>query len=219
METISLRALLKRAWQLYKQHLWLLVFLTALQFLLSSGERVGIAVHIISAIALILVTFVTTRVSLFIVDGKPVRWNQKDLWPTPRQYLKFFLLILATMVLVIGGAVLLIIPGFYILVRLYFGTYSFVDTGAGNVSAAMKRSWSLVKGKLFWKVVLWIIVSAALNIAGILLLWIGLLVALPITWLTTALLFREIEKRAASQEANIIPQPPELETPVVAESK
>ncbi len=217
METISLGALLRRAWQLYKQHLWLLVLLTALQFLLSSGERIGLAVHIISGLALILLTFVTTRISLFIVDGKPVRWNQRELWPTPKQYLKFLLLVLATLVLIVGGTILLVIPGLYIIVRLYFGTYSFVDSSSGNITGALKRSWGLIKGKLFWKVALWILLSAILNIAGILLLWVGLLVALPITWITTALLFREIEKRAASQEANIVPQPPELETATPSE--
>ncbi len=213
MKTISLRALLRRAWQLYQQHFWLFVLLTTLELLISPSyddahQGIHVVIGIISAFALLLLTFINAKITLLVVDEKEISWDRRDFFPTPHEYLKFLLLLLVMALLLIGGFVLLIIPGIYVMIRFYFAVYAYVGSGSANVSEAIKESWTLVRGRIFWKVLLWALVAIVLNIFGAIAFKIGLLITVPLTWLVTVLFFRTLQNQ--NKHAEIVVQPIEI---------
>ena len=211
MQPFSFRSVFARAWKLYKEHFWILILIVLLQMLITPRGDHFEALHIISALAVVLLSFISVKVALMIVDGKEVTWNRKDFYPTPHEYLKFFLLLLAMLLATVGGFILLVIPGIYIMTRLYFSTYVYISGEGAQVKNSLKRSWNLVQGKVFWKVLFWILISVGLNILGVLAVWVGLLVTVPLTWLASALIFRDLEKFAVKQKGEIIEQSLELE--------
>jgi uncharacterized membrane protein len=91
---------------------------------------------------------------------------------------------------VAAGLLLLVVPGVYLAVR-----YAFF----GNVLAAqpasaldgLRGAGSLSRGR-WWMLFRFLLVVAALNLAGAALLGVGLLVTFPVTLLATASLYRAL---------------------------
>lgn len=210
-KTISIRPLMRNAWRIYTKHFWVFATISAIQLLIIPNDNVTWSIHLISFLAVALLALISAKVSIMAVDGKEISWSRKDFFPTPREYLKYFLLIISVAFLTLGGFILLIIPGFYVVGKSYFSVYAYVASGSGNVSSSIRESWDLVKGKIFWKVLLWVFISIVINGVGMIALWgIGLLITAPITWLTSASFFRELQRISQSQKANIVEQPKEL---------
>ncbi len=207
---ISIRRTLRQAWKLYKEHFWIFVLIAALQLLVSPQDYSGAALTILGILAIILLAFMSTRLALMAVDGKEIDWNRKDFFPTPHEYLKYFLLLIAIGALTLAGLVLLIVPGIYIMIRLYFSVYSYVSSGNASVRDAIRSSWQMVRGSVFWKVFLWAIFAIVMNVLGMAVFGIGLLFTGPMTWLGTAVIFRELQKMHEAEKGEVIVQPAEL---------
>lgn len=104
----------------------------------------------------------------------------------------YFLATLVTGFIVIGGLILLIIPGIFFAVRLQFVTYFIVDKKQDFVTA-IKSSWKHTKGE-FWNLFLLGVLFFLITILGVLALVVGLLVAIPTTFLAHAYVYRKISK-------------------------
>jgi uncharacterized membrane protein len=100
---------------------------------------------------------------------------------------------------VLGGFILLIIPGIYWAVRFSFSPLVVVDTGVGPV-AAMKESWAITKGS-FWKLFLFWLTVVLINLAGIVAIYIGLLITVPVTTLAMVFVYRELTRKKAALSA------------------
>ena len=105
---------------------------------------------------------------------------------------------------VLGGLILLIIPGIIWAVRFSFSFYIVVDTKVGPV-IAMKESYAITKGK-FWKLLLFWIVVGLVNLLGLICLGVGLFVSVPVTTLASVYVYRWLSQRKAGLLQTASPQ-------------
>jgi len=103
--------------------------------------------------------------------------------------------------MILGGFLLLIIPGIIWAIKYQFFPYVILDQGLGPV-AALRRSGEIthgVKVKLF----VFGLVLAIMNLLGFLALVIGVFVTIPLTMVATAFVYRSLSMRTSST-----PSPP-----------
>lgn len=203
MNSFGKVALLKEAWELFKKNINIILAVIAVYFVyyilqyvigLTLGESaLASIISLVFSIAFLVIQLGVYNVMLKVVDGKNPTY--KDLYSYPDPVMKILRNIVAGIIVgiaIIGGLILLIIPGIYIAVRLMFFTYYIVDKNAG-VMDSIKMSWELTKGgamNLFLLGILFFVV----NFIGALLFGIGLAVTMPLTFLATALLYRKFQK-------------------------
>lgn len=106
------------------------------------------------------------------------------------RYLPIFLVSLVSGLLIVLGTIILIIPGIYLAVSYLFSVLFVIDKNMSFWSA-METSRRLVSKKWFSFFGL-IIVLTLLNIAGLLVLGIGLLVTIPLTGCIVAAAYEDI---------------------------
>ena len=99
-----------------------------------------------------------------------------------------------TGIIVFVGFILLVVPGIIAALMLMFGNYLVVDKGLGPI-AAMKESMRITKGSR-WKLLLFVLALAILNIVGALCVLVGLLVTIPVTMLAMVHAYRTLEHKA-----------------------
>ncbi len=88
----------------------------------------------------------------------------------------------------IGGLLLLIIPGVFVAVKFYFFDIIIVDKKLGPIGA-LQRSWNITKGR-WWSVFGLLILLILFNLAGMLALLVGLLVTVPVSWMAMVCAYR-----------------------------
>ena len=118
---------------------------------------------------------------------------------------------LAVSVLVVlaflAGLVALVIPGIYALVRLSFAKNAYVDRKEG-VIAALRYSWDITRDH-FWLTLWGNVVVAAILLFGLILFFVGLVVAYPVAIVFQSALYRAIASEYQAARAIEI-QPEEL---------
>lgn len=127
------------------------------------------------------------NISLKFVDGK--KPDIMDLFYR-KSLLHFIIVSLVTALIIAVGFVLLIIPGIYLAIRLQFSTYLVVDKGMTFVDA-IKKSWKMTEGQV-WNLFLFTLLLILLNIAGALLILIGLFVTVPTSGIAAAYVYRKL---------------------------
>jgi uncharacterized membrane protein len=124
-----------------------------------------------------------------------------------KRLLSFFAAALLVGVAVALGLVLLIIPGVYLLLGLFFWQYPIVEDSLGPVEA-MKYSWRITKGGRL-NLLGFLAVSFFINMVGLVLLGVGLLVSAPTTALATVYIYRQLQ----TQDEKSPKKPPESNRP------
>ena len=88
------------------------------------------------------------------------------------------------------GFMLLIIPGIFILTMLFFVPYVVVDEKRG-ILQSLARSVELSKG-IRLQIFLFFLVLVVLNVLGAMALGVGLLVTIPVTYLASTYVYRQV---------------------------
>ena len=139
-------------------------------------------------------------------DGKPLALSQLF----AQRGVTFVSYIAGTLLyglIVLGGFLLLVVPGIVWAIKFYYYPYAIVDEGRGPV-AALRRSSELTSGQklsLFW----FFFALALINVAASFLLGVGLLVSVPVTLLAVVWSYRLLQARltiAAAPESAPAPQ-------------
>lgn len=215
----SIRTALKESWTIFRTHPWYFIALSAVMVLLNivgnnqSNHPGVIALMVLSIIASIIWSYVWLSVSLSAADAKHELLTFKTLrhhLPSVRNFFYILGVGIMTGLFVLLGLIALIIPGIYIMVRLMFANLAYVDR-KGRVMQSLRYSWHLVKGDVFWTVLLTMFVSFCIMILGIVALGIGMLIAYPVGMLLIAKLYRALTLN--HEEQAVIVQPEELEAP------
>lgn len=94
--------------------------------------------------------------------------------------------------IVILGFILLVVPGIYFAIRLTYVIYFLVDQKTGPIEA-IKRSWKLTKGHFFSILGLYLVL-VLVNLFGMLLLLLGLLITIPVTYIAIAYTYKKLSK-------------------------
>ena len=207
----SIRATIRRSWQIFRTHGWFFVGLSVVMFALSylSNMSDSIIVKIVAAIAGLVWSYVTLSCALAAVDTRENVLSfsaLKSHTPTTRQLLRMIGIALVATVIITAGFVMLVIPGIYFLIRLMFSNFTLVDRREGVVES-MRFSWRLVKGEMFWTVLLAFFVTIVLVVGGLFIALVGVLVTYPIALLFLARLYRDLVRY---QEREVVVQPAEI---------
>jgi uncharacterized membrane protein len=119
------------------------------------------------------------------------------------QYRLFFKALLAAILyglIVLGGIVLLVVPGIIWGVKLQFCLYLVVDRRLGPVEAL--RASSAVTQGVKWHLFLFGLLLLAINLLGVLCLGIGLFATVPTTMVATAFVYRKLLAQTESLQVS-----------------
>jgi len=94
--------------------------------------------------------------------------------------------------IVIGGLILLIIPGIVWSIKYSYFSYGIADKNLG-IKASLKYSADLTKDRK-WKLLGFFLVLCGLNILGAFALMVGLLFTMPVTMLAYAFVYRKLAR-------------------------
>jgi uncharacterized membrane protein len=151
-------------------------------------------------VAFLVNTFVTMgifNVSLRFADGQ--QGEARDFISAYPRYLSFLGASILYSIIVTIGFILFVIPGIFAAVRLQFFGFYVLDQGAG-ATEALQRSWETTRG-VGWQVFGLDLALIGIIILGAIALVVGLLVAIPITWLALAYVYRQLEPKPAAAAA------------------
>jgi len=116
-----------------------------------------------------------------------------DLW-NPQPFWRYLGAQFLVAIIIFVGLLLLIVPGIIAALGLLFALYVVIDRGAGPINA-LKESWRITNGNK-WQLFLFGLVLSGLNLVGFLLLVVGLLVTVPVTWIAVTHAYRTLASQA-----------------------
>jgi hypothetical protein len=137
-------------------------------------------------------------ISLKLCDG--VRPRLADLLPNSVVVLRFIYVSLLFNLIVIGGLVLLVVPGVLWGCMFAMAPYLVVDRGYGAVDA-LRASARMTAGSR-WRVLGLFLAAVALIVAGLLALLVGVLVTFPLTQVAWAYAYRRLLARTPGMAAS-----------------
>jgi len=140
----------------------------------------------------LLVGLGSIKIYLDLADGK--KPNLSELYRHYRLIPKWIGLGLLSVLIIIGGYCLFIIPGIIWSYEYMFNQYFIVDKKS-SITETLKRGSVITKGIKF-KIFLFGLVSGLINILGVFALGIGLIVSLNVTAIALAYLYRKLDSQA-----------------------
>jgi len=195
---------LRFGWQTFGKNALLLIVLTLIIGALSGGfsavttrmsesdpnSALAIPVNLLSIVINMIVAIGFTKIALDLI------YKRKTELSLIFTQWKYFWRYLGASILygliVIGGLILLIVPGIIWGIKYGFFSYAIVDKDMGALEA-LRESGKITmghKGQLFWfKIVLFLV-----QILGIIALGVGYLVAYPVTVLAEAWVYKRLAK-------------------------
>ena len=132
------------------------------------------------------------KIILKVADGSDAQIG--DLFSGGPVYVSYVLASILFLLSVFAGFVLLVVPGIILLFMFLYYGYFIVDKNMWPVEA-LKASAALTKG-VRWKLFGFFLVLGLINIAGGLLLGIGLFVTIPVSMVATAFVYRKLLRQA-----------------------
>lgn len=201
----SLDEVLGSSWETFKKSplkiigfFLLLFFLTILNAVLFPSLLSGLGDSLLIALilqieswivgSLIEIAFIIFTLNLLSTKKTSFRTKLTDV----RLLLKVIAGSLLSTLIILGGFILLIIPGIYFAFRMWLVTYYIVDQGDGPVEA-IKKSWKNTKGHFFSLLGL-SLVLLLINLFGLLVLVVGLLVTIPVTYIATTWVYKKLSQ-------------------------
>ncbi|MDP2940002.1 MAG: hypothetical protein Q8O13_07990 [Candidatus Omnitrophota bacterium] len=163
------------------QHRYRLPFPKVIFYLLSIALWI---VGIIIQIGLLKIGLLLSR------DQKPVVW---ELFSNGSLFVKFILGYICYGLAVMGGFILLIIPGIILMIMLGMYGYLIVDKNMGPIES-LKASRALTKG-VRWQLFCFGALLLLLNLAGLLCLVVGLFFTIPASSIAMAYVYDQLRKQ------------------------
>jgi uncharacterized membrane protein len=192
---------LRVAWKGYMSQVWLLTGLLigydiislALNLffpssLLGTISMAGMAIALLSLVFSLLFSLGYTKNMFQALDGEEPQFAAYA-----QEARKIFTGLFAGLiftVLFVVGLVLLLLPGFYIAIRLQFFYASIVEEDSGIISS-LKRSWEITKGQEKQLFVL-LLVEISFILIGLICFVIGIFIAAPYIGLMNCYVFRRL---------------------------
>lgn len=198
----------KFGWQKTKENFWSLIAVTVIWILVGSmfsytvksfektAPVLSFIINLCSTLVSMIMTLGVTKIGLKIYAGE--KFEVSELFENYRLFPKYLIASLFYFLAVLGGLVLLIVPGIILIIRMGLYTYLIVDKQMAPLEA-LKESMRLTKGNAFNLFLFWFILLGVL-ILGFLCLIVGLVAAIPVTVLAYVFAYRYLEqKKQATQ--------------------
>lgn len=213
---LSLKSIFSFGWQKTKKNILKLVGFALILFVSSLfigilGDDMLSFGGIISILISPIFYFVLTKVSLGFIDGDKIDWQNLFKGFNQKIYIAFLMVYLVNAVVLTSLAYLFfglslfspILSGFisfilYISLAIYFVgvilfTYYRLIEEKPDFWLAIKESFKMANGRR-WFLVKFILLVILINLVGVLFLGVGLLVTMPITFISLAKLYKEIKQ-------------------------
>lgn len=194
-----------QGWAIFKQEPWKIIgvmaVLLAASFLSSflfGGKDAGM-LGIVDSIINAFIGLGFILMALAIHDS-PHSFTLMNAWE-PRRFIPYVITSILTALCVLVGLILLVVPGIIAVTGLALSPYLVVDRKMNPIDA-MKKSWELTKGSRL-TIFFLILIAILVNIAGALLLFIGLIVSIPVTMLAFVSMYRSFMPREESSPAPV----------------
>ena len=198
---VPIRDSLKWGWSAFKEHFGFLVgttiFIIGASMLFSyltddinqSGEVLPILLlNTLFWVASTIVTMGWTKVYLKICDSQKPEFA--DLFSQAPLFFKYLGASILYGLAVVGGLILLVIPGIIFALKYMFAQVLVIERGYGPIEA-MKKSAEITKG-VKGQLLLFNIVQMLLMVAGVIALFVGMLVAIPVVMLAEMYVYRHL---------------------------
>ncbi|OGG53371.1 hypothetical protein A2851_00125 [Candidatus Kaiserbacteria bacterium RIFCSPHIGHO2_01_FULL_53_29] len=207
MDAFSASASIRFGWETFKKRPWFLIgaflLVTVISSILSSiiNQSTGADAAHPNFFAFLVNMAVNVFVSIGMISFALKAHDHletaelSDLW-RPQFFLNYLGMTVLLFIAAVIGFVLLIVPGFIVLLMYYFAGYFVVDRSLGPINA-MKESARITKGHR-WQLLGFLGLILLLNILGLLAFIVGLLVTVPVTFLAVAHAYRTLSKMAAT---------------------
>ncbi len=174
----------------------------------------SIIVGIISWIVSLIVGMGMIRISLRFCDGEKGRFE--DLFSCYPLLFKFMFGVILYTLIVLGGTILLVIPGIVWGIKFKYFPYFIVDHGLGPIDA-LKRSAEITDGAKWDLLGFWFVLVCIVCL-GVLCCFLGIFAAIPMVCVAQAVVYRELlaqtdepeelqEPETSYPEDQIEPQP------------
>lgn len=207
MNVISPTGLVQQGWESFKKD-WqlilgsvLIIWVVSLVLEAVAGvfeneaPFVSFIVIVLSIIVSIILQLGLTQITLNLVYGKPAEIGQ--LIGDRTLMLRFFGTSVVYALIVIGGLILLIVPGIIWAIKYSQFSFLIVDRKM-DAFASLSESARITSGhklQLFWLSLLLVVI----NIAGALLFLVGLLITIPVSVMVYAHVYKELQSRAGGE--------------------
>lgn len=216
-EDLFYKPLLKGAWALTKKHYWT-IFLFAVIYIIAFSainafEGSGVIYLIVSVIISMLFSFWSKRLSIWVGREEDIKFTK--IFEDNKNILKFVLTSIVFSLILVGGLILLIVPGIIWGIKYMFAPFFAID--GMDVRESLKASANLtkdIKVKIFClQILLFLIVFVS-----ILPLLLGLLITIPFVTAMSGYMYRMLKQASGSMPSpeampmhdEIIAQPTEI---------
>jgi len=199
-KNFSIEEALKFGWEIFRKNLGffvLLLIIVGLLFILPDiitkqlrkvSPLLGFIFDILSFILSILISMGLIKIALRFCDQEKGKFS--DLFTSYPLFFKYLFSAILYGLIVLGGLILLIIPGIIWAIQFHFYDYFIVDKGVGPIEA-LKRSSAITKG-VKWDLFSFILILGAINFLGALAFFVGLFITIPITMIAEAFIYRKL---------------------------
>jgi len=141
-----------------------------------------------------LVSMVFTKVTLQLSNNQAA--GSGDFFSFLNSFIDFVFASFLYWLIVIGGLVLLVVPGIFWAIKFGQFGYVIVDKGANPIEA-LKESSRITEG-VKWDLLGFYLLSFVITLAGFLCLFVGLLASIPVTAVAQACVYRKISGQPAA---------------------
>lgn len=196
----SIKESIKYGWAKFKENKEISLLTTLLLLAVgavSSDKEIHLNNFIFNLAVIIFMVIIRmgyNKIYLKIHDGEATKFS--DIFQEYKTFWRYIGVSILVPLTVLGGLILLIVPGLIWLVRFSFAPIIVIDTAMGPIKS-MKESYAITKGN-FWKLTLFWIVLALLNLAGLILVGVGLLVSVPVSTLAYIYIYRNLTQSKAA---------------------
>lgn len=201
------KPLLREAWGLTKKNYWLILGFLVIYLLLSFGLKIlqgdgsNIIILLISIVVSVLLKFWSTRFSIWIARGQEIKFA--SIFRGFGNFKEYFITNIILGLIVLGGFILLIVPGIIWSLKYFLAPYYSLEQGL-KYKEALKASANATKGVrgkilLFWILFLLIILVSIIPVG------LGLLATLPMAVVLYGLLYVRLSSQIVNQ--NTMPNP------------
>jgi uncharacterized membrane protein len=204
MQTFSIKEALSFGWRATWDNLSFFLMVIAITFgvtlggqaLIKIGDHSGTitpVVMVAAALLGIVMKIGWIRIVLDITSQETPKWE--DLFLNYNLFFPFAIASVLYCFIVLGGTILLIVPGIILSLMLGFYTYGIVDKKL-NPLEALKLSKTLTYGAK-WKLFGFVLLLGLINLGGALVLLVGLFITLPLSMLAHAHVYRQLSQKLA----------------------
>ena len=187
-------------WEQTKKQFWLVVGITVASIAIPTIiQNIGQGENgdpnsffmLLSFLVGVLLTAGVTRMVLNIVESKPIQASL--LWTEHKHYLPLLLGTVLNSLAVAIAFLALVIPGIIVGIRLSMFKYYIIEKNMSAIDS-LKASWELTRGHTF-DLFLFALARMGVVILGLIALFVGVLVAVPVVEIAKAKVYKELSAK------------------------